>query len=197
MEHVQNTKCMRELREKNRRKVKSLSRTEEDFYYDKHDKDSEGKAKKKPFVHSSCRLKSVLSCSDMIRKDRHVADVYAAVLTYQQNGIRLLGELKRKLSAEVTKITKEEVKGLERVRACEYYKVEYDLAGTLLLERLEHVITPKSQEMARLMHAVIAKHSVLSDDGSNLEQGETLSDLSRDVNKMVDGHLKNSPSSLT
>ena len=83
----------------------------------------------------------------MIKKDGHAADVYAAVLTYQQNGIHLMDELRRKLSAEVTKITKEEVKGSKRVRACEYYAAAYNLVGTLLLERLERVITPESQEM--------------------------------------------------
>ena len=102
------------------RKSESLSRPKEAFYLDKYNKDSEGKAKQKPFVHSSCRLKSPLSCNDMIRKDGRVADVYAEIAKYQQDGIRLLDELKQKLNEEVKNITREEVKGLRRICAFEY-----------------------------------------------------------------------------
>ena len=100
-----NTKCMLELCEKNHRKSESLSRPVESFYLDDHDRDTEGRAKQKPFVHTSCRLKSPLSCNEMTRKDGRVADVYAEITKYQQHGIRLLDELKEKLTAEVTKIT--------------------------------------------------------------------------------------------
>ena len=96
------------LYEKIRRKEKILSRPNQDHYIDEHDKDSEGKAKQKPFVHSSCRLKSPLSCNGMIQKDGRVADVYAAIFAIQKNRICLIDEVKQKLSAEVTQITKEE-----------------------------------------------------------------------------------------
>ena len=43
----------------------------------------------------------------MIRKDGRVADIDAAIASCQQNGIRLLDEVKEKLTLEVTKITKE------------------------------------------------------------------------------------------
>jgi len=178
---------------KNRRKEESLSRPTQEHYFDEHDKDSEGKAKQKPFVHSSCRLKPPLSCNDMIRKDGRVADVYAAILAIQQNGIRLMDEVKQKLSAEVTKITREEIKGLKRVCACEYYEVTHQLAGTLLLNQLERDVTPKSNEMTRLVHAVIGRHFTLFDDGSDLEEGETLSQPTRDVNKRIAAHLKALP----
>lgn len=54
----------------------------------------------------------------MIQKDGHVADVDAAILTIQQNGVRLMDKVKQKLTAEVTKITREKIKGLKRV--CSY-----------------------------------------------------------------------------
>ena len=41
-----------------------------------------------------------------------------------------MDEVKQRLSVEVTKITKKEVKGLKRVCACEYYDIAHELAGT-------------------------------------------------------------------
>ena len=51
-----------------------------------------------------------------------------------------MDEVKQKLNAEVTKITKEEVKGLKRVCACEYYEVAHKLAGTKLFRQLERAL---------------------------------------------------------
>ena len=81
-----NVKCMLDLREKIHGKTECLSRSKNEHYYDGHDLDSEGKPKQKPFVHFSCRLKTSLSCNDMNRKDGHVADVYAVIAGFQQNG---------------------------------------------------------------------------------------------------------------
>ena len=64
-----NTKNMLELKEKILRKSESLARSQDDYYYDENDKDPEGKAKKKPFVHTSCWVKSPLSCNETIRTD--------------------------------------------------------------------------------------------------------------------------------
>ena len=98
-----NAKCMLDLCEKIHRKTESLSRPEVEYYYDENDLDAEGKPKQKPFVHSSCRLKSPLSCNEMIRKDGRVADIYAAIASCQQNGNRLLDKVKQKLTAAVKK----------------------------------------------------------------------------------------------
>ena len=98
-----NAKCMLNLCEKIHRKTKSLSRSNDEHYYDKHDLDPEGKPKQKTFVHSSFRLKSPLSCNKMIRKDGRVADVYAAIASCQQNGNCFLDEAREKLTAEAKK----------------------------------------------------------------------------------------------
>ena len=55
-----NVKCMLNLCEKVHRKTESLSRSENEHYYDEHDLNSEGKPKRNSFVRSSCRLKSPL-----------------------------------------------------------------------------------------------------------------------------------------
>ena len=98
-----NAKCMLDHCEKIHRKTESLSRTDDEYYHDENELDPEGKPKQKPFVHSSCRLKSPLSCNETIRKDGRVADIYAAIASCQQNGNRLLDEVKEKLTAEVKK----------------------------------------------------------------------------------------------
>ena len=103
-----------------------------------------------------------------------------------------MDEVKQKLSAERTKITKDEVKGLKRVCACEYYEVAHELAGVLLLNQLERDISPNFQEMARLVHAMIG-HFMLFHDGSDFEEGETLSELVRKINKRIDAHLTTLP----
>ena len=79
-----NAKCILDLCEKIHRKTESLSQFKNEHYYDEHDLDPEGKPKQKPFVHSSCRLKSQLSCNYVIRKDRRVVDIYAVIASCQQ-----------------------------------------------------------------------------------------------------------------
>ena len=98
-----NAKCMLNLCEKIHRKTESLSRSENEHYFDEHDLGPEGKPKQKSFVHSSCRLKSPLSCNEMTRKDERVADVYAVIASCKQNRNRLLDEAKEKLTSEVKK----------------------------------------------------------------------------------------------
>ena len=63
-----NAKCMLNLCEKIHRKTKSLYRSKNKHYYNEHDLDSERKPKQKPFVHSSCWLKSPLTRNGIIRK---------------------------------------------------------------------------------------------------------------------------------
>ena len=89
-----------------------LSRTPDSHYFDKHDKDSAGNPKKKPFVHSSLRITPLLTTSKLVRTDEHVAAIYAIITKKQENGVRLLNKLKEKLTTEVTAITQEEVKAL-------------------------------------------------------------------------------------
>ena len=104
-----------------------------------------------------------------------------------------MDEVKQKLNAEVTKITKEEVKGLKRVCACEYYEVAHELVDTLLLNQLERDVAPNSQEMACLVNSVIGGHFILFNDGSELEEGEMLSELACDINKRINAHLTTLP----
>ena len=98
-----NAKCMLDLCEKIHRKTESLSRSENEHCYNKHDLKLEEKPELKPFVYSSCRLKSPLSCNGMIIKDGRVADIYADIASCQQNGNRPLDEVKEKLTMEVKK----------------------------------------------------------------------------------------------
>ena len=126
-----NAKYMLDLCEKIRRKTESLSRSDDEHYHDGNDLDPEGKPKQNPFVHSSCRLKSPLSCNEMIRKDGRVTDIYAAIASFQQNGNYLLDEMKEKLTAEMKKITKEEIKGLKRIYTLEYFELAFYLGGVL------------------------------------------------------------------
>ena len=100
-----------------------------------------------------------------------------------------MDKVKQKLSVEVTKITKEEVKGLKRVCAYEYYEVAQELAGTLLLNQLERDVVPNSQEMTSLVQAVNGGHFILFNSDSELEEGETLTKFARGINKRIDAHL--------
>ena len=79
-----NAKCILNLCEKIHRKTESLSRSDDEHYHAENDLNPEGKPKQKPFVHSSCRLKSQLSCNYVIRKDRRVVDIYAVIASCQQ-----------------------------------------------------------------------------------------------------------------
>ena len=113
MNHVQKMKKnMLKLTGNIRRKLDGLSCTLESHYFDKHNKDNTGNPKKKPFVHSSLRIKPLLTTSKLVRTDKRVADIYAAIVKKQENGIRLLGELKERLTVEVTAIPQEEMKAL-------------------------------------------------------------------------------------
>ena len=91
MDPVQKKKNILELPGNIRRKLGGLSRTSDSHYFDKHNKDNTGNPKKKPFVHSSLRIKPLLTTSKLARTDAHVADIYAVITKKQGNGIRLLG----------------------------------------------------------------------------------------------------------
>merc|ERR1711966_310459 len=188
-----NAKCMLDHCEKIHRKTESLSRTDDEYYHDENELDPEGKPKQKPFVHSSCRLKSPLSCNEMIRKDRRVADIYATIASCQQNGNRLLDEVKEELTAEVKRITKEEIKGLKRIYALEYFEVAFYLGGVLLLEHDGGHIVPNSPYMTNLVHTVIRNHFSLYETGGKLEDGETLSPNFIILNDRVGNHLPGLP----
>ena len=84
-------------------------------YFDKHEKNNAGNPKKKLFVHSSLRIKPLPTTSKLVRTDKRVADIYTVIVKKQENGIRLLDELKEKLTMEVTAIAQEEVKALVRL----------------------------------------------------------------------------------
>ena len=122
-----------------------------------------------------------------------MADIYAAIASCQQNGNRLLDEVKEKLSAEVKKITKEEIKGLKRIYACEYFELAFYLGGVLLLEHAGGHIVPNSPYMKNLVHAVIGNHFSLYDNGDELEDDETLSPSSVMLNGRVGNHFNGLP----
>ena len=84
---------MLELHEKITRKLDSLSRAIGEFYFDKHDLDGNGLATKKTFVHSSLRLKPLLTCATNIRNDERVSDIFAKISQTQQHGTKLFDEL--------------------------------------------------------------------------------------------------------
>ena len=59
------------------------------------------------------------TCGQCLGRDRKIPT----------NGIHLLDELKQKLNGEVKNITQEELKGLKRICAYEYYEVAFYLGG--------------------------------------------------------------------
>ena len=122
----------------------------------------------------------------MIQKDGRVADIYAEITKYQQNGIRLMDELKEKLTVEVKNITREELKGLTRICAFEYYETAFYVGGTLLLDHLERDVAPSSPEMTSLVHAVVGKHFMLFDEGDPGEE-------ELKTNGKVENHLTGLP----
>ena len=129
----------------------------------------------------------------MIQKDGRVADIYAEITRYQQNGIRLLDELKQKLNGEVKNITREEVKGLKRICAFEYYEVAFYFGGTLLFDQLERDVATSSPEMTSLVHTVVGEHFMLFDDGNELAKGKTLGEDDLKINGRVGNHLTGLP----
>ena len=126
---------MLELHEKITRKLDSLNRATEEFYFDKHDLDGNGAATKKTFIHSSLRLKPLLTCAANIRNDERVSDVFAKISQRQQHGTKLFDELKNLLTKEVSTITGHECEALTRLMGFEYYELAQDLAGVLLLDK--------------------------------------------------------------
>ena len=183
-----NTKSMLDLHEKIVRKTESLSRAANAHYSDAHDRDAEGKAKKKPFVHTSLRIKPLLSCSETVRNDGRVADVYTQILMYQQNGIRMLDEFKQKLTEEVDKITREEIKALRRICAYEYYEVAFNLAGIILLDRAGGKHPPPQTDIRMLAHATVGEHFVLDEEPDSEEQQQ--------LNERMGDHLSHLPFTL-
>ena len=129
----------------------------------------------------------------MIRKDGRVADIYAAIASCQQNGNRLLDEVKQKLTAEVKKITKEEIKGLKRIYALEYFELAFYLGGVLVLKHTGGRIAPSLPYMRSLVNAVIGDHFELFDTGDDLDDGETLSPAVMRLNGRVGNHLMGVP----
>ena len=125
----------------------------------------------------------------MIRKDGRVADIYAAIASCQQNRIRLLDEVREKLTLEATKITKMEIKGLKRIYALEYFELAFYLGGMLLLKHTGGRVAPNSPYMTTLVTAVIGEHFLLFDTGDDLDDGETLSQEVMKMNGRVENHL--------
>ena len=110
-----------------------------------------------------------------------------------KNGNHLLDEVKEKLTAEVKKITKEEIKGLKRIYALEYFELAFYLGGVLLLEHAGGHIVPKPPYMTNLIQAVTRDHFSLYDIGDKLKDGETLSPNLVKLNGRMGNHLTDLP----
>ena len=77
----------------------------------------------------------LLTTSKLVRTDKRVADIYAIITKKQENGIRLLGELKEKLTAEVTVIAQDELKALVWVCAFNNYELASKVTEILFFEK--------------------------------------------------------------
>ena len=64
------------------------------------------------------------------------------------------------------------------------------LSGTTQLSQLERGVTPK---IAHIVHVVIGGHFILFNDNSNHNEGETLTDFTRELNKRANKHLTDLP----
>ena len=132
---VSKSTTMLDLNEKIVRKIDSLPKNGMDkFYYDKHDLDSRGRPKKKAFVHSCLRKQPQLSCSDRVRTDDRVRDVFAEIAKIQERGLRIQDEYKRAMTEQIHELTKFEIRALRRVIGCEYWETAVIVAGALILD---------------------------------------------------------------
>ena len=122
-----------------------------------------------------------------------MADIYAAIASCQQNGIRLLDEAKEKLTLEVTTITKEELKGLKRIYALEYFELAFYLGWMLMPKHTGGRVVPNSPYMTILVTAVIGEHFSLFDTGDELDDGKALSPEVMKMNGRVGNHLTGHP----
>jgi len=131
---VEKVNTMLDLNDKLSRKVDSLSdENKQSHYYDKFDLDSDGKPKKKPFIHTCLRDKPKLTCSKRVRSDDRVDDVRAEISDLQQEGLVLQDQLKNKLAKLITAITKKEVVALRRLLILEYFELAVFMAGCIVL----------------------------------------------------------------
>ena len=86
-------------------------------------------------------------------------------------------------------MTEEEIKGLKRIYALEFFKLAFYLGGVLLLEHVGDHIVPNSLYMTSLVTAVIGDHFSLDDTGNELNDGKTLSPDVIKMNGRVGNHL--------
>ena len=132
---VEKIETMLDTSDKLTRKVDSLSdEKRQSHYYDKFDLDSEGKPKKKPFIHISLRDKPKLTCSKRVRSDDRVADIRADISDLQQEGLVLQDQLKNKLAKMITRIARKETSALRRLLILEYFELAVFMAGCILLD---------------------------------------------------------------
>ena len=104
----------------------------------------------------------LLTTSKLVRTDKRVADIYAIITKKQENGIRLLDELKQILTMEVTVIAHQELKPLVRLCAFDHYNLASKVTGKLFFKKKKKGSTsplPKP-EIKTLIHAAISKHFV-------------------------------------
>ena len=161
---VEKFETMLDLNEKLSRKVDSSSNEKKQaHYHDKFDLDSDGKPKKKPFVHSCLRDAPKLTCSKRVRSDDRVDDVYAEISSLQQEGIGLQDQLKNKLAKMITQITKLEITALRRLLTLEYWELAVFMAGCTVFELSKPTkggFVPKTEELDIIILKILELHLV-------------------------------------
>ena len=95
---LDNSKSMLGLQEDILRKADGLTKYD-GKYFDKHDKDANGKPTEKLYVPGSLRIAPLLNASKLVREDDRVADIYRAIETELEAGNRqLMDEFKNRLA---------------------------------------------------------------------------------------------------
>ena len=159
---VEKFETMLDLNEKLSRKVDSSSNEKKQaHYHDKFDLDSDGKPKKKPFVHSCLRDAPKLTCSKRVRSDDRVDDIYADISNLQQEGIGMQDQLKNKLASMITQVTKLEVTALRRLLALEYWELAVFMAGCTVFELSKPTkggFVPKTKELDIVILKILELH---------------------------------------
>ena len=80
-------------------------------------------SQKKTFVHICLRDSLKLTCSENVRTDERVTDVYAKIAKLQESGIRLQDKYKQKITDNIHDITKLDITAQRRFLGYEYWEL--------------------------------------------------------------------------
>ena len=102
-------KNMLGLQEEIQQKTNGFTRMN-NTYFDKHDLDTNGKAKEKPFVPISMKIALLLNWSKLVCEDNCVADIYAHIEKWLEIGNRsLLDQFKANMAKHTRNIAEQEM----------------------------------------------------------------------------------------